>query len=1051
VFFVCFLLIASRLNAAVEILPGIDSEVYTASYSRDGRYVVSGGTGKTVKIWDSKNGRLMKTLYGHESIVSSASYRHDGGRIVSASGDNTVKIWDAYTGKEMLTLKGHTNWVWQAYFSPDGKKIVSASADRTVRVWDADSGKELLRIPAHDAPVRCVTYSPSGKRIASASVDGVVKLWDGETGAEIRSFEGKAGAVWALAYSPDAKFIVSGGEDGIVRIWDTGNGNLVRLLKQDGGAVYALAYSPDGSRLAAGAADTVIRTWDAKSFYASRSFKGHGAAVGALDFSPDSRCLLSGSFDTFIKIWHFSDGVERLSFGGNSLDVMSASWSPDSKRIVSAGKNGLITVWDAERMRQLLTLSGHSGDVTQVAYSKDGRLILSASTGKTIKIWDASTGRDLQTLQGHTEAVTAAVFSPDATRIASASNDKTLKIWNIETEKTVFTITLNDVVNCAAYSPDGRFVVTGAGVSVMIWDARTKREPVVLNGHRDLVRSVAYSMDGSRIISASSDETVKIWDAAAGKELLTFRGHSNEVLSAAFSPDGKRAASGDKNFIVKEWDTKTGRELHTGGSLTGEVYTVSYSPDGKRLLAGSGGGVLKAWDSVTGMETALLSRYANGEWVCVNPSGFYNSSPSGAENIMLRIKNADKNDTYNLERFRPLLYRPTPQSVWVDIPEDNEAALENAVLFSPPELAISSPQNGSGTMERSTQLSFSTSYQNAPVERIRVLLNGRLIASNDNSAFSSSRQLKRETREIVINNEGAYREYNFPVTLNAGGNFIEAYASNRFAEGKDSVEVEWNNVPLNEKRQLPDLWVFSIGVGAYNDPDIPNLEWTPLDARDIISVFKRQQGRLYRKVNSVLIADKMSILPTLKSISARLNYFKQMSPQDTAVFYLAGRGFTDAAGDFYFLPKDAAYKKDGTIDISKAISRQKLFAMLDLPCQKIILLDLYGAEGIDGRESLCVDYNMLVRDIQRDNAVIISSCGGIETAQTISKSKRGVFTYALTQGLKGGADSLKDNVIGIDELKTYLSETIPKLTSSMQHPIASIPDSFLFFKAARLR
>ncbi|MDR1362996.1 MAG: WD40 repeat domain-containing protein [Spirochaetaceae bacterium] len=1051
-----FIYICSPLNASVEIAPRIDGEIYAAAYSPDGRCTASGGTDKSVKIWSAATGRLVKILYGHESIVSSIAYSPDGRRIVSASGDGQLKIWDVQTGKETSTLKGHTNWVWQARFSPDGSRVVSAAADRTIRVWDAQSGEELLIIPAHDSAVRCVLYSPDGEKIVSASADGSIKLWNGTTGKEIRRFTAgsygdNTAAVWALAYSPDGDAVVSGSDDGVLNVWDAQTGLLLHSLNTEGGAVYALAYSPDGGQIAAGTADAVIRTWDAESFDPVRSFHSHTATVSALDFSPDSRRLLSGSFDAFLKIWRLNDGAEQLSFGGINLSVKSAAWSPDGARFVSGGAGGLITVWDADGGRQLLTLSGHSGDIRQTAYSPDGGLIASASADKTVKIWDARTGGEKQTLAGHTGAVNTAAFSPDAKRAVSASNDKSLKIWDVETGKAQFTLTVEDgAASCAAYSPDGRFVVSGvSGGSVIIWDARTKRSPLlVLNGHRGPVNSVAYSADGRRIISASGDETVKIWNVDTGKELLTFRGHNNSVLTAAFSPDGTRALSGDENYIIKEWDVKTGRELRTIGGLSGSVHTVSYSPDGKRLLAGSGDGVLHLW-AANGTEEAMFSRYADGEWVCVSPSGFYNSSPAGAENIILKTRE-DDNRSYNLEQFRSLLYRGgRGRTVFDGGGLRRTESLTRAEDFSPPELYITNPWNGEQAVDRSAQFAFSVSYKNEPLESIKVLLNGRLIASNDNSAFSSSRKLSKSTREITIDNGS--REFNFPVTLNAGGNFIEAYASTRYSEGKESVELVWNNAPANERRELPDLWVFSIGVGDYNDPSIPNIEWTPFDARDVVNTFRRQQGKLYKRVNSVLIADRMSVLPTKKNISARLNYFKQMSPQDTAVFFIAGRGFTGADGMFYFLPKDAAYKKDGTIDTSKAISQSSLFSMLDLPCQKIILMDLYNLEETGGSQNTQVDYNNLVRDIQRGNAVVISSCGGIENAQITDKNKRGAFAYALTQGLNGGADLIKDNIISIDELAKYLSSTIPKLTSSMQHPITSVPGSFMFFKAARLR
>jgi WD40 repeat protein len=1075
-----------ELNTLAVIEPRIDGEIYTAAYGPGGNYVVSGGSDKILKVWDARNGRLVKNLYGHESIVSSAVYSPDGNRIVSSAGDGTVIIWDVRTWKKISVLKGHTGWVWQVCFSPDGSRVVSASADKTLRVWDARSGEELLFISAHDSAVRCARYSPDGKYIASASADGVIKLWDGESGGEVRRFEGGSGALWSLAYSPDGRTIASGAEDGGISIWDVQTGLLRNALKQDGGAVYALAYSPDGERIAAGMTGAVIKTWSAKSFYPGASFYGHSAAVSALDFSPDSRRLLSGSFDAFLKVWRLSDGMAQLSFGGVNLTVKSAAWDSvgDKSRFVSGGEGGLITVWDADGRRQILTLSGHSGEARQAAYSGDGNLIVSASSDKTVKIWDANTGRETRALEGHTGAVNAAVFSPDSKRIVSASNDKTLKIWDSQAGKVLFTLTHEEAVNCAAYSPDGRFVVSGSsggfaggggfagsggftgggaagggagGAAVIIWDANTKREPLfVLRGHRAPVNSVAYSRDGRRVISASDDETVKVWNAETGKEVLTFRGHNGAVLSAAFSPDGKRALSGDENCVVKEWDTKTGRELRTLGRLPGEVYTVSYSADGRRLLAGGGGGVIRIWNAADGREEAMFSRYADGEWVCVSPDGFYNSSPSGAENVMLRISGADGRRLYNLESFRSLLYRGgrgggegAGETFGRSDYSGYGAVLSRAAEFSPPELAIINPRNGENVMDRLAQLEFAASYKNEPIESIKVLLNGRLIASNDNSAFSSSRQLSKSAHEITIDNES--REYKFPVTLNAGSNFIEAYASNRYAEVKDSVELVWNNVPANERRRLPNLWVFAIGVGAYNDSAIPNLDWAPFDARDITNMFKRQRGKLYERVNTVVIADKMSVIPSQKSIMARLNYFKQMSPQDTAVFFIAGRGFTDADGEFYLLPRDAGYKKDGTIDRSKAISGKSLFSMLDLPCQKIILLDLYGAEGIDGREDMIIDYNGLTRNLQRSNAAIISSCGGIENAQFMNKDKHGVFAYAIMQGFKGEADLIKDNFIGIDELKIYLNGVIPKLTMSMQHPVASVPDSFLFFRAARIR
>jgi WD40 repeat protein len=179
---------------------------------------------------------------------------------------------------------------------------------------------------------------------------------------------------------------------------------------------------------------------------------------------------------------------------------------------------------------------------------------------------------------------------------------------------------------------------------VKVWDAVTGQALYTLKGHTGVVCGVAFSPDGTRLVSASADSTIKVWDDSCGRECFDFPEHSGEVRSVAFSPDGTRLAAGgrrdnaEKGILgdVRVWDAMSGQLLLTLNDSAGGVNSVVFSPDGKLLASASGGpdgakpGVITIWNAASGQELRTLAGHQC--WataVAFSPDGKWLASAGG--------------------------------------------------------------------------------------------------------------------------------------------------------------------------------------------------------------------------------------------------------------------------------------------------------------------------------------------------------------------------------------------------------------------------------------
>jgi WD40 repeat protein len=245
--------------------------------------------------------------------------------------------------------------------------------------------------------------------------------------------------------------------------------------------------------------------------------------------------------------------------------------------------------------------------------------------------------------RGHSFSVSSLAYSPDGRFVVSGSADSSVKIWDLEQGREMFTLPEHEgPVRSVAYSPDGKRVVSGsADYTIRLWDAGTGEELKTLTGHSNVVNSVAYSPDGRSFVSGSTDRTVKVWDAESGRALRTFFGHSRWVNDVCYSPDGRTIASASADSTVKLWNAENGDLLRTLSGHAGEALTVRFSPNGQLVASGSADSTVIIWDALTGRELRTLAGHEGAaRTLAFSPNGRHIASASSVDST-IRIWDAE--------------------------------------------------------------------------------------------------------------------------------------------------------------------------------------------------------------------------------------------------------------------------------------------------------------------------------------------------------------------------------------------------------------------------
>jgi len=457
---------------------------------------------------------------------------------------------------------GLTHWIMDCAWLDRERVIAVAETGRTT-VWDVSTGELVEDLPPREPPEHRVARSPDGTRVVE--LDDVPEIRQVATDTVL----GRLGSASWVTEEAVTRRIVTEGHRQTVR---------------------ACAWSPDGRWIATGSGshyigmpddDFSVRIWDAATFAEVHVLEAHRDAITALAFSPDSTLFAScsGSVnqagpDNSSRIWNVASGEPVSVLRGHVNEVVHCAWSPDGDALVSCGKDGMVIVWRAPALVQEAPPGGAMG-----AVSPDGRLAALLDRAD-VPMVDVATGREIHRLSGHTDLVACAAFSPDGNCLATGAEDRTVRLWNPATGEFLAELRGHE---------DHGVSQTYVGQR-QVWGA---------------VTSVAWSADGALLASSGSDRLVLVWSSQSRQLVRRLQGHIGPVAACAWYGDDHLVSAGDsfehiQDHSIRLWSVPLGAELGVldqddpiaavlGPAMTNSRRNIPLpSPDGTRTAVKTG-------------------------------------------------------------------------------------------------------------------------------------------------------------------------------------------------------------------------------------------------------------------------------------------------------------------------------------------------------------------------------------------------------------------------------------------------------------------------------
>lgn len=433
-----------------QIESGLEGMIFAIALSSDERYLAVGGfmeysskytyakDANYIRIYNYQSGKLLKILKSHTDVVHDLAFSPDDKYLISGSSDNTAKIWDTTNWSLKDTIKTHSNYVCSVGIFKKSSRYyaVTAAFDNTISLYDI-SNKQTIR--THKKNYKLQYLSIGRDHIAASGFSNEISIYDLNLNP-IRTVYSETKPA-ALKYSKDGRYLIAGTTGKVprnVNIYNTYDYSLKSSFNKHTNAVIAVNFLDNNTAVSGGGNNYEMYIWDILSSQVKKNIQGVGDTIWSVGIKGDKIAWANNwTGDTHTIGSRFEKSIDLNDFKISSIDLqyfkristINGSYSLSHRTgggygyddaVLDIKKNGYTTA--------SITRDSTNG-YRHRCYGWYKDYVISSGAHGHLKVYDIK-GNELASLIGHTGEVWSIAIEGD--KLVSGSGDQTIRVWDLK-------------------------------------------------------------------------------------------------------------------------------------------------------------------------------------------------------------------------------------------------------------------------------------------------------------------------------------------------------------------------------------------------------------------------------------------------------------------------------------------------------------------------------------------------------------------------------------------------------------------------------------------